>query len=72
MHNPTKGSLFGSLVRRYRDAARLTQEQLAERAGSACRPSVSWNAGCARPRIVRRSSCWPTRWVWWARTVPPS
>ena len=33
MHNPTEVPLFGSLVRRYRDAAHLTQEHLAERAG---------------------------------------
>ena len=56
MANPVGGSVFGSLLRRHRLAAGLTQAALAERAGLAERTVQDLERGVARPlrETVRR------------------
>jgi DNA-binding SARP family transcriptional activator/transcriptional regulator with XRE-family HTH domain/Tfp pilus assembly protein PilF len=49
----TGGEAFGTLLRRHRVAAGLTQEELAELAGLSVRAVANWERGRARPR--RRS-----------------
>src|SRR5437763_7586283 len=63
---------FGTLLRRTRIAAGLTQEELAERAGISRRSLGDMERGGRTRRARTPWPCWLRRWPYPHRSAPPS
>ena len=62
-----EGRSFGEVLRRYRVAAGLSQEALADRAGLSLRGVSDLERGLSRAPGCTRSAAWRTRSAWKAR-----
>lgn len=62
---------FGELLRQHRKARRLTQAELAERAGLSMRGINDLERGVRSTPAAIRSRCWPARSNWNQRSAPP-
>jgi hypothetical protein len=63
---------FGHLICRYRLAAGLSQEDLAERAGLSARGVSDLERGARVSPGPKPSACWSTPSPWGRPTAPPS